>query len=660
MKRNIIVVMALAASAAGMAQEYQLVWSDEFNSTESLNNWNIETRENMYFVPNNELQCYTQDNIAVEDGCLVITARREDKTVTLNEGDNNPGRTSFNFTSGRLNSCKRVEFQYGRLEARIKFPVLRKGMWPAFWMMGDQNIYGGWPANGEIDIFEAGQETGNNSERFFSEALHAPGYDTYHTYTHSSDFTGEWHVFSIEWSEGNMKFFIDGTKYAEETNTPATFNGRPYHILFNLAVGGDFPRIYDASGITALPNAGSESKMYVDWVRIYQKEGQVNVTTGDGTPTYDVQGVGPAPTPTAPASCVKSIYGEHYAAAGNGTFFETWGSPGESIYDYAISDSDKAKKVATAQWGGINFNYDYSMLDVSDMEYLHIDLYAFSNMTIKLSPVTKDQSNENNPSYEYLIQKPLSIGWNSIDIPLSDFTSGEGNMNFAQAIQLKWAEAGNNDFLIDNVYFYKEDDTPVQEEATITMPAKYATFSSDKAYAFNGDNGLNAYIVSGLRKSGSQTWVLLSQVDVVPANTGVLLKGTQGQTYTLTATDASAFYSNLLVGTVEATTVQPTENGKVNLFLKKTGEVYTFSRLKAQATSGAGKAYLSLPEGSVPASANTVGILFDDETTGVQALSLDNASPKQGIYDLQGRCVMTSQGLQPGLYIVDGKKVVLK
>ncbi len=135
-------VFILAKSAA---QCPRLVWSDEFNGpTLDLNKWSFQTGDgcdmNLCGWGNNELEYYTNstDNISVNNGLLSINARRQ----TIN---------NRNYTSGKILTKNKFDFKYGYIEARMKLPT-GKGMWPAFWMLPTDNVYGAWPTSGELDI----------------------------------------------------------------------------------------------------------------------------------------------------------------------------------------------------------------------------------------------------------------------------------------------------------------------------------------------------------------------------------------------------------------------------------------------------------------------------------------------------------------------------
>ena len=153
--------LSLSAQTTTPPTGYKMVWSDEFNGT-SLNTkvWNIE--ENGNGGGNQELQYYRKENVAVANGNLVLTARRENYN-------------NKQFTSGRINSRDKAYFKHGIIQARIKFPKTANGVWPAYWMMG--NDYGklGWPRCGEIDIVETGNAEGiknGTQTRHFGATLH--------------------------------------------------------------------------------------------------------------------------------------------------------------------------------------------------------------------------------------------------------------------------------------------------------------------------------------------------------------------------------------------------------------------------------------------------------------------------------------------------------
>jgi beta-glucanase (GH16 family) len=223
--------------------------------------WTFEVGGNGF--GNNELEYYTSrtQNARIEGGNLVITAQREHFTGA--DG------VTREFTSARLKTQGRFAQAYGRFEARIKLPQ-GQGIWPAFWLLGNDIGTVGWPKCGEIDIMEM---LGNDTSIAYG-TIHGPGYSGSNGIQskfvlpagqHLSD---DFHVFAIEWEPTQIRFYVDDKLYG--TRTPAELPSGakwvynyPYFILLNLAVGGNWPGNPDAT--TKFPQ-----KMLVDYVRVYR------------------------------------------------------------------------------------------------------------------------------------------------------------------------------------------------------------------------------------------------------------------------------------------------------------------------------------------------------------------------------------------------------
>ncbi|NHZ92218.1 family 16 glycosylhydrolase [Massilia sp. CCM 8733] len=232
---------------------WTLAWADEFNGTSlDTSKWNIEV--NGDGGGNNELQYYTarSENIRVTGGELVIEARKE-------------AYMGKQYTSGRITTQNKASWQYGRMEARMKIPT-GKGTWPAFWMLGNSISSVGWPASGEIDIMEH-----VNSEAVTHGTIHwrdhNNAYANYGGPSGNLDFS-QFHVYAVEWDASVIRWYVDGNKF-HEVNIAGGINGTsefhaPYFLLFNLAVGGNWPGSPDGS--TAFPN-----RMQVDYVRVYRR-----------------------------------------------------------------------------------------------------------------------------------------------------------------------------------------------------------------------------------------------------------------------------------------------------------------------------------------------------------------------------------------------------
>jgi len=249
-KTNITITLILLFFInTAFCQNWQLVWQDEFTNSIS-SDWVFETGNSGW--GNNELQFYRQQNATVENGNLVITAKKE-------------SYGGANYTSARMKTQGKKSWKYGKIEARIAMPAFQ-GIWPAFWMLGnninDPNV--GWPKCGEIDIMEH-VNTGN--QIFGTIHWDHNGYVSYGGNTTVNNITA-YHTYTIEWDENLIKWFIDGVKYhevniANGVNSTNEFH-QNYFILLNLAVGGNWPGFN-------IDNNGFPAKMLVDYVRVYQK-----------------------------------------------------------------------------------------------------------------------------------------------------------------------------------------------------------------------------------------------------------------------------------------------------------------------------------------------------------------------------------------------------
>jgi beta-glucanase (GH16 family) len=230
-------------------QTWQLVWADEFNGSIGPD-WVFETGTGSGGWGNNELQYYRRENATVSNGQLVITARRE-------------SFGGMQYTSARMKTQGRRSWRHGRIEARIAMPSFQ-GVWPAFWMLGDNITSVGWPACGEIDIMEH-VNTGGQVVGTMHWLDHNNAYANYGGNTTTS--ITSFHTYTIEWTPTYIRWFVDGAQY-HEANIANGINGTSefqnnFFILLNMAIGGNWP------GFT-IDNNAFPANMYVDYVRVYQ------------------------------------------------------------------------------------------------------------------------------------------------------------------------------------------------------------------------------------------------------------------------------------------------------------------------------------------------------------------------------------------------------
>lgn len=222
-------------------------WSDEFDgSSLDTTKWAIENRNPSV---NNEKEYYLPDNISINNGNLVLTAKKE-----VFSGQP--------YTSGKITTFNKFTQLYGRIEARIKLPV-GQGMWPAFWMLGANISTVNWPQCGEIDIMEH-----VNADNTIYGTMHwnVNGHVQYGSTTQTT--AADYHIYAVEWDTKSIRWYVDSTLYqtgniADNINTTGAFH-LPFFIILNLAVGGDFPG----------PNIDESllpENMYVDYVRVYKQ-----------------------------------------------------------------------------------------------------------------------------------------------------------------------------------------------------------------------------------------------------------------------------------------------------------------------------------------------------------------------------------------------------
>lgn len=250
MKKILLIFGFIPAFSFG--QLWNLVWSDEFSgSSLSSASWQYEIGTGTDGWGNWELQYYTAspNNIYLDTGYLHIKALHQ----PYNGSD---------YTSSRIKTQGLYDFEYGKVEARMKLPS-GKGIWSAFWMLGSNITSIGWPACGEIDIMERV----NTELRVHGTYHHDNNGHTYegdYKYVDPSDF----HVYAVEWDENEIRWYVDGVEYFSKNIGPGSVSTEEFHgsffILFNVAIGGNWPGSPDAN--TVFP-----ATMIVDYVRVYKE-----------------------------------------------------------------------------------------------------------------------------------------------------------------------------------------------------------------------------------------------------------------------------------------------------------------------------------------------------------------------------------------------------
>ncbi|MCF7825136.1 MAG: glycoside hydrolase family 16 protein [Candidatus Marinimicrobia bacterium] len=258
---SLLLFIQCSNNSEPIEKEWQIIWQDEFDGPQGQSpdstRWVYDTWGNESGWGNNQLEYDTDrpENVSLDgEGHLAIVAREE-------------SYGGLNYTSARITTQGLFELTYGRFEARIYLPW-GQGLWPAFWLLGDDFNTAGWPYCGEIDIMEyRGQEP-----RIIHGTIHGPGYSgaqgvgTSYTLTNAR-FDTDFHTFSIEWNLENISWFVDGELYQTITSNDVPGDwvyDHPFFIILNLAVGGNY--VGPPNENTIFPQT-----MLVDYVRVYQE-----------------------------------------------------------------------------------------------------------------------------------------------------------------------------------------------------------------------------------------------------------------------------------------------------------------------------------------------------------------------------------------------------
>ena len=231
-------------------------WSDEFDGAQvDTSKWAYETGAGGW--GNHELESYTTSaaNSQVTGGNLVITAKKEQL----------PGAT---YSSARMHSKGAGNFLYGRIEVRAKIPA-GKGTWPAIWMLSTDNAYGNWPASGEMDIMEhVGYDPNNIYITMHTQAYNHTINTQRGTTVNVPTATSDYHIYRLDWTPAAVTGFVDGQLYFtfpnEGTGSAAWPFDKRFHLMLNVAVGGDF------GGAQGVDESVFPAQMQVDYVRYYR------------------------------------------------------------------------------------------------------------------------------------------------------------------------------------------------------------------------------------------------------------------------------------------------------------------------------------------------------------------------------------------------------
>ena len=250
---NALLTLLIIVMCMGCATSSKLIFEDNFDGNSlGYNSWNYELGNGCPKLcgwGNNERQIYTKKNVIIENGQLIISATKKDSL----------------YESGRITTKDKIEFQYGSIEIKAKLPK-GHGLWPALWMLGNDIDENPWPLSGEIDIMEyAGKEpstiyTSLHTEDSFGNTINSKK-------TQKKNIEEGFHIYKTNWTENSIEFLVDGKlvyTFSPEVKNEKTWPfDKPFYLLINLAVGGDF-------GGPEVDDSIFPQEFVIDYVRIYK------------------------------------------------------------------------------------------------------------------------------------------------------------------------------------------------------------------------------------------------------------------------------------------------------------------------------------------------------------------------------------------------------
>jgi beta-glucanase (GH16 family) len=467
------VVLAVATLGfTGVAAGQTLVWSDEFDGPfVDRTYWTYGVGGHGF--GNGELQYHTArpENARIENGNLIIEARRE----------NYNGKQ---FTSARLKTHGRLAFKYGTLEARIKLPDVDNGVWPAFWLLGDNIGQFDWPACGELDIMEVGQRSGYLAGVVNRRVLSAAHWDYQGNYASYGDFIdwpvdlyNDYHIYKVEWTPTLIKTYLDGVNiWTIDISDPAANSLEEFHepmfIITNVSVGGwNFVEITDPALITA-PFPG---RMYVDYIRLYD-HGDTELYLAEDTAETGGFGVYTETTPvnnSVTYDADASLY--------------LWNNLTPTPTDAYEGDEAWGMTAAAGNWFGMGVfsHVNRNMQHYSD-GHLHFHMKTSSPAAFKIGAVSA-AAGESWVSFATGEEKYGLVrdgSWHEVVIPLNSFL----NVDFHTITQL-FMIAGDPpaapfEFAIDNVYWSPSVPRPTPENGS------FGIFTEDPAHKTAGEFAL--------------------------------------------------------------------------------------------------------------------------------------------------------------------------
>jgi beta-glucanase (GH16 family) len=547
-KIGLLTFLALAlAAGSALGQVGSLIWEDDF---ENLDNWIILVGNGSWGWGNGEMQYFSGNNVDVAgipgevgNTALRITARQESGPGIVDQWGN-----PLSYTSGRLMSKSEVSVRYGMIEARVKIPNLNLGGWPAVWLQGTANY--AWPRNGEIDMMEMGSKQSfrdlhdthnggnglNNSTVnqcvganaiFYSADAVTPQNpsgaaslswdptDVYCRpyYNYTDQLVGRFLTYRMYWDEGSLRMtVVDNGVERDLYETPFAIDEeseeftKPFYLILNLAIGGAFTDAQVLGGGGLPITMPFPAEMYVDYIRVYQWNGQGEVHLGPPLAEGGTFGVYTDETPTN-NELVPGVSAEIYVWEGTLTAGSIPPYEGENVLSWQTTG---------AGWfgAGIMAIQPLNLFNFAD-GHLKFRIKIPANVTFKIGIIDSwsNQSYVEFPAYQTKYGLVRDGNWGQASIPVSVIRGTLIDLRMLSYAFVILEEHGTAcQFALDDIYWDGgtpsgvADDEVAPGEMAHLLPNAPNPFSASTAISFElpvaSSYELVVYDVAGRRVAG--------------------------------------------------------------------------------------------------------------------------------------------------------------
>ncbi len=511
--RFLLIMLAFLVCSAAQAQVGALIWEDDFDD---LDNWLITTGNGYWGWGNGELEFYHEDNVEIaavpgEPGntALRLTARQQSGPGIVDQWGN-----PLQYTSGKVVSKSFVAVQYGMIEARVRIPDIDLGGWPAVWLLGTANY--GWPRSGEIDMMEMGakqafrdlhdthnggnglnnstvnQAVGANAIYYSDDAVTPENPsgaaslswdpdDEYCRpyYNYADDLVERFLVYRLYWDESNLRMTVvdDGVE-SDLYETPFAIDAEsdefraPFYLIANLAVGGAFTDAYNLGdpGSGAPVSMPFPAEMYVDYIRVYEWNGQGEVALGPPTPEGGTFGLFTDETPVD-GELIPEVSSQIYVWEGTLVAGSIPPYEGENVLSWQTAGSG---------WfgAGIMSIQPVNLFGFGEGHLkFRIKIPAYVTFKIGVIDTWGNQYYVEFPAYQTTYGLARDGEWGQASIPVADLRGTAIDLRMLSYEFVILEEHGAAcEFALDDIYWDGGEETAVGDEGDVSVrrPALHA------------------------------------------------------------------------------------------------------------------------------------------------------------------------------------------